>query len=117
MIVSGGPGSFTSCAQFDVEGKTAKRLGLRLYAEAKGDGVELLLLAGDGTRQKWPGALPVVMQALESGWRAHAVTRPISAERHMIAAVGLPPGQVSIALDIVLPEGLEITPATLEVPR
>ncbi|PVA09547.1 hypothetical protein DC366_12660 [Pelagivirga sediminicola] len=117
LIVSGGPGSFTSCAQFDVEGQTAERLDLRLLAEAKGDRVELLLLAGDGTRQKWPAALPVAMQALESSWRSYAVTHPISAERHMIKAAGLPPGQISIALDIVLPEGLEITPATLEVPQ
>ena len=115
LIVSGGPGTFTSCAQFEVQGETDAILTLRLRAVLRDGAVSLSLEDEDGQVQRWPGALPVRMLALEEGWRGSAVTQPVSATRHRVEAQGLPKGQISIALDLVLPAGVQVAPATLEV--
>lgn len=117
VIVSGGPGNFTSCAQFEVEGETQSTLALRLRAIMRDGAVLLSIEDEDGQTQRWPGALPVRMLALENGWRGSAVTKPRGATLHSVDADDLPGGQVSIALDVVLPAGVSVAPATLEVRR
>lgn len=122
LVVSGGPGRFTACARFDVEGEAEEGLVLRLEAEVgqrdeNGLALDLRVMDASGTAQAWPADLPLILQSLEGGWRARTVARPVAPDRHRAVLADIPPGQISIAFDRALPPEVTIAPATIQVPR
>ncbi|HLS58967.1 MAG TPA: hypothetical protein VK022_05000, partial [Paracoccaceae bacterium] len=118
----GGPGRFTACARFDVEGEAEEGLVLRLEAEVgqrdeNGLALDLRVMDASGTAQAWPTDLPLILQSLEGGWRARTVARPVAPDRHRAVLADIPPGQISIAFDRALPPEVTIAPATIQVSR
>ncbi|MBU3031102.1 hypothetical protein [Paracoccus marinaquae] len=122
LVVSAGPGRFTACARFEVQGDVAAGLALRLRASTSPQGadrlaLDLQIVDEAGLTQRWPAELPLILQSLETGWRDRVVARPQATGGHRVVIGGVPAGQVSIALDRRLPPGISITPATIEVSR
>ncbi len=122
LVVSGGPGRFTACARFEVEGEVAENLLLRLEArigehDENGLALDLRVVDESGVIQAWPADLPLILQSLESGWRARTMARPVARDRHRAVLAGVPAGQISIAFDRVLLPEVMVAPATVQVPR
>ena len=120
LIVSAGPGRFTACMRVEVQGPVQSQLVLQLAAHDGGalqDGraIDLRLLDGRGTALDWPTHMPLILQSLQSGWRAQVVAQPQPQGGHRAIVVDLPRGIVSIALDQSLPRDLAINPTTFEV--
>lgn len=119
LIVTAGPGRFSDCLQFDVDGKVQDQLALRLSAlPRKQPGViDLQLIDADGLAQIWPADMPLILQSLDTGWRQQAVARRQPSGMHRMVVVGSPHGLLSVALNIDLPDGLSIAPTTIELAR
>lgn len=119
LIVSAGPGSFTACARFEVEGEVQPGLVLQLVAGTQqadgGPVLDLRLLDEAGAAQLWPGDLPVLLQSLETGWRGQAMAAPAGALGHRLHLADVPPGLVSVSFDRLLPAGITVLPVTVEL--
>ncbi|WBU51910.1 hypothetical protein [Paracoccus sp. SCSIO 75233] len=120
LVVSAGPGRFTACTRFDVQGEYVVGLQLALQAATETQGTDrtaltLSLRDEDGVNQIWPGDMPVVLQSLESGWRDRVVARSVSEGLYRASLGAIPDGLVSIAFDASLPARISINPVIIEV--
>ncbi|MDN5568764.1 MAG: hypothetical protein L0G27_08495, partial [Paracoccus sp. (in: a-proteobacteria)] len=121
LIVSAGPGRFSTCLHLDVEGEVAADLTLRLLAQDRGRQgplgriIDLQLVDTSGVAQSWPARMPVILQSLETGWRQQVLALPQPAGGHRAVVAGPPKGLISVALDQRLPKGLSIDPTTIEL--
>lgn len=120
LIVTAGPGRFTACLDFDVQGPVQSRLTLQLAAQdggaqPQGRAIDLRVLDAAGTAQRWPAGLPVILQSLRTGWRQQVLAEPMPGGGHRAIVAAPPQGIISVALDRSLPRGLSINPTTLEL--
>lgn len=104
VVASGGPRRFTGCARFAVDGPTEATLTLLLATIATPDGagqtrLDLRLIEEAGVVEASPADMPLLLQSLESGWRAQVMASPADPDPYRVALDALPPGKISIAFD------------------